>query len=83
MPADLPPPCKHKNNICLSGLVVHHPALKTLLKYVTGGCPVKTGRNWTKEEIYVEFMRAPHESALSDNVIANFAVEAKVNVVSE
>ena len=65
LPADLPSPRKNRNNMCLSGLAVHHPAYETLLEYVTGGCLVKTGRNWTKEEIHKEVMRGPHESDLA------------------
>ena len=62
--AELPPPVKYRNNMCLSGLDIHHPAYETLQKYATGGCPVKTVQNWTKEEIHVEVMRGTHESAL-------------------
>ena len=45
LPDELPPPVKHQNNMCPSGLEVHHPAYDTLLKYATGGCTVNTGRN--------------------------------------
>ena len=82
-PAEMPPPGKHQNNMCLSGLAVHHPAYKMLLKYATGGCPVKTGLNWTKEEINAAVMRRPHESALADDAIAHFSTEAKVKVASK
>ena len=73
LPAELPLPGKHQNNMCPSGLAVHHPAYETLQKYATGGCSVKTGRNWTKEEIHVAVMRGPHESALEEEVIAHFS----------
>ena len=81
-PAELPPPDKHRNNMCLSGLAVHHPASETLKRYATGGCPVKTGRNWTKEEIHAAVMRGPHESALAEKAISHFASEAKEKVAS-
>ena len=48
LPAELPPPGKHRNKMGPSGLAVHHPAYETLQKYATGGYPIKTGRNWTK-----------------------------------
>ena len=61
---------------------VHHPAYETLKIYATGRCPVKTGRNWTKEEIHAAMMRGPHESALSEEEISHLAAEAKEKVVS-
>ena len=82
-PAELPPPGKHRNNMCLSGLEVHHPTYETLLKYATGGCPIKTGRYWNKEEIHVAVIRVPHESALADDTIAHFTAEAKGKVASK
>ena len=69
--------------MCPPGLVVHHPAYDTLWKYATGVCPVKTDRNWTKEEIHAAVMRGSHESALSDEAIAHFAAEAKEKVASK
>ena len=80
MPAELPPPCKHRNNMCPSVLAVHHPASETLQKYATEGCPVNNGQNWTKEETHAEVMRGPHESALAEKAIAHFAAEAKEKV---
>ena len=77
LPAGLPPPGKHQNNMCPLGLSVYHPAYETLQKYVTVGCPVKTGRNYTKEKIHAAVMRGPHESALVEEAIAHFAAEAK------
>ena len=77
LPAELLPPGKHRNNMCLSGLAVHHPAYETLKIYATGGCPVKTGRNWNKEEIHSAVMRGPHGSILAEEAIAHFSAEAK------
>ena len=82
MPTELPPPGKHRNNMCPSGLAVHHPAYDTLQQYATGGCPVKTGQNWTKEETHTAVMRDPHESALAEEAIAHLAAEAKEKVSS-
>ena len=64
-PADLPPPGKHRNKMCQSGLTVHHPSYETLKRYKTEGCHVKTGQNWTKEEIHAAVMRGTNESALT------------------
>ena len=80
--AKLPPPDKHQNNMCPLGLAVHHPDYETLKRYATEGCPVKNGRNWTKEEINSAVMRGPHESDLSEESVAHFAAEAKKKVAS-
>ena len=80
--AELPPPGKHRNNMCPSGLAVHHPAYETLQKYATGGCPVKTGQDWTKEEIHAAVMRGPHKSYFAEEAIAHFAAKAKEKVAS-
>ena len=77
LPADFPPPGKHQDNMCLSGLAVHHPAYETLEKYTTGGCPVKNGQNFTKEEIHATLMRGPNDSDLIEEEIYHFAAEAK------
>ena len=82
MPYELPPPSKHRNNICLSGLAGHHPDYETLQKYATGECPVKTVRNWNKEEIHAAVMRGPHESYLAEEAINNFTAESKEKVAS-
>ena len=63
--------------MCPSVLAVHHPAYETLKIYAMEGCPVNTGRNWTKEEIHVAVIRGPHESPLSEEAIAHFSAEAK------
>ena len=63
--------------MCPLGLAVHHPAYETLKTYATEGCPVKNGRNWTKEEINAAVMRVPHESDLSEEAIDHFTAEAK------
>ena len=80
LPAELPPPGKNRNKMCPSGLAVNHPAYETLQKYATGGCPVKTGQNWTKEEIHAAVMRGFHQSALTEEAISHFAAEEKEKV---
>ena len=73
LPAELPPPGKHQNNMCPSGLEVHHPDYETLKQYATGEWTVKTDQNWTKEEIHAAVMRSPHDSALAEEAIAHFS----------
>ena len=75
LPAELPPPGKNRNNMCPSGLAVHHPAYETLQKYATGRCTIKTGQNLTKEEIHTAEMRGPQESALAEEVITHLAAK--------
>lgn len=41
----------HRNNMCPSGSALHHPAAATLVEYSTKGCPTKTGRPWTLQEV--------------------------------
>ena len=82
LPAELPPTDKHQNNMCSSGLAVHHPDYETLQKYATGGCPVKTVQNWTKGEIHAVATRVPHDSDLSLKAIDHFTAEAKEKVAS-
>ena len=77
LPAELSPPGKHQNNMCPSGLAVHQLAYETFKKYATGGCPVNTGQNWTKEEIHAAVMRGPHKSALEEEAFAHFTAESK------
>lgn len=64
LPDDLPPPTVHRNQMCPSGLAMHHPAATTLLQYATGGCPTNTGDPWTKEQMQAAIDRGPHISAL-------------------
>ena len=66
--------------MCLSGLEVNYPSYETLKRYATEGCPVKTGRNWTKEDINAAVMRGSHDSALSEEAIAHFSAEPKLKV---
>ena len=68
--------------MCPLGLAVHHPAYEKLKRYATKGCPVKNGRNLTKEDINAAVMRGPHESALSEESISHFTAEAKKKVAS-
>ncbi len=68
-------PVAHRNNMCPSGLAIHHPAADELLKYATKGCPTETGQNWTKEMMAAAVERGPHASALTPEAIAYFEKE--------
>lgn len=59
----------HRNNMCPSGLALRHPAAPALLRYATNGCPVKTGKPWTSDEMQAAIDRGPHKSALATEAI--------------
>ena len=42
---------EYVGQMCPAGLALHHPAAATLLEYATQGCPCKTGRPWTIQEM--------------------------------
>jgi hypothetical protein len=54
-----------KGSMCPSNLALHHPAAAKLLQYATGGCPCKTGKPWTKKQMWAAIARGPHISAFS------------------
>ncbi len=62
--------------MCPTGRALHHPATDLLLDRVQFGCPTKTGRPWTKEEIWEAVEKGPHRSALSVEALAHFTEEA-------
>ncbi len=65
-----------------SGLAWEHLAYKTPLKYATGGCLVEKGCPWMQDEITAMAERGLHGSALSDETIEHFRVEAAAKVES-
>jgi hypothetical protein len=81
---DLPPPGKsletHRGGMCPSGLAMHHPAAEILSEWATYGCPTRTGKRWTKEEMTEAVVRGPHCSALSEEAIAHFKAEVEEKV---
>ena len=48
-----------------------------LREWATFGCPTRTGRNWSKDEIWEAVERGPHRSAMSPDAIEHFAAEIK------
>ena len=64
-----------KGAMCPSGLALHHEAADTLLQYATKGCPTKTGKPWTREEITAAVERGPHVSAMDPEAMQQLAAE--------
>ena len=64
------------NEMCPTEIATSHPAGALLAEWVTMGCPTKTGRLWTKEELCEAVERGPHQSALSPEALAHFAAES-------
>jgi hypothetical protein len=64
LPDAMLPLSLHRNQMCPSGLALHHPAAKTLLQYAMKGCPTNTGNPWTIQQMQAAIDRGPHVSAL-------------------
>jgi hypothetical protein len=50
----------YRNSMCPTGRALNHPAANFLSEWATFGCPARTGRNWTKEEMWEAVERGPH-----------------------
>ena len=74
LPRTRPP---HWNFMCPTGPALNHPAATLLREWATLGCPTRTGRNWTKEEIWAAVERGPHQSATSPEALTHFTEEIK------
>ena len=65
--ASLPPqhdrPLEYCNEMCPSGIATSHPAGELLSEWSQPGCPTKTGRPWSKEEMWEAVARGPHQSS--------------------
>ena len=66
--------------MCPSGLALKHPAADLLLQYATQGCPAKTGKNWTREEMQAAIDRGNHP--MEPEVMAQLTQEAQDKVKS-
>eukprot|EP00986_Skeletonema_menzelii_P004917 scaffold1721_cov105-Skeletonema_menzelii.AAC.2 len=75
-------PQEYRNSMCPSGLALEHPAAAVLLEYASGGCPTKTGKNWTREMIEEAIARGPHVSATSAEAIAYYKSEIDQKVAA-
>ena len=82
--ASLPPkherPLDYRNEMCPAGIATSHPAGELLAEWAQMGCPTKTGRPWSKDEMWEAVARGPHQSSLSTEAIAHFAVEGAEKV---
>ncbi len=67
----------YRNFMCPTGRALNHPAADILRKWATFGCPTRTGRNWTKDEMWEAVERGPHRSATTPEVIKHFTKEIK------
>jgi hypothetical protein len=70
----------HQNSMCPVGCALKHPAAKVLKEWATFGCPTRTGKPWTKAEMWEAVARGPHCLALSPEAIAHFKAEATEKV---
>jgi len=63
--------------MCPTGRALNHPAADTLHEWATFGCPTRTGRDWTREEMCEAVERGPHRSATTPEALIHFAEEIK------
>ena len=66
---------EYRNAMCPTGRALHHPANNMLRDWATFGCPTRTGRNWSKEEMWEAVERGPHRSATSPEAMEHSAAE--------
>jgi hypothetical protein len=70
--------------MCPQNVALHHPAAVSLLKYATGGgCPVESGKLWTKQQMTAAVERGPHMSALDPAAIEAHLVDVKEKVANK
>ena len=69
-------PIKFKGGMCPAGLALHHPAADLLTQYASGGCPVQTGRPWSRAEMQAAIKKGPHASALEPAAMLQLSSEA-------
>ena len=80
MPPEKEAPSKYRGQMCPDGLALHHPAAETLLQYATGGCPTRTGKPWTRQQINEAIARGNHVSAREPTAREQFYQEAQEKV---
>ena len=68
--------------MCPANLATHHPAAQDLLKYAMQGCPVQTGKPWTKELMQAAITKGPHASALVPAAIEQLRQEVHDKVAA-
>ena len=63
-----------------AGCASTHPAAHALQEWAMFGCPTRTGKPWSKEEMWEAVARAPHRSALSPGALEHVTTEAAEKV---
>lgn len=66
--------------MCPTGRALKHPATGLLAEWATMGYPTKTGRPWSKDEIWEAVACGPHQSVLSPDALDHFAEVAAKKV---
>ena len=70
----------YHNFMSPTGRALNHPAADILCDWATFGCPTRTGKNWTKEEMWEAVEWGPHRSATSPEALQHFAEEIKKKI---
>jgi hypothetical protein len=70
------PPQVYRNSMCPTRRALSHPATGLLKEWATLGCPTRTGKPWTRDEVWEAVAHGPHQSALSPEALIHFAEEA-------
>ena len=73
-------PQTYRNEMCPAGIATAHPAGSMLSEWSQMGCPTRTGKPWSKAEMWEAVERGPHQSSLSPEAIAHFAEESAEKV---
>ena len=80
LPAPTARPDSYRNEMCPAGIATSHPAGSMLAEWSQMGCPTRTGKPWSKAEMWEAVARGPHQSSLSPEAIAHFAEESAEKV---
>ncbi len=59
----------------LRGRALLHPVAQLLQEWSEGGCPTKTGRDWTLREMQAAIEKGPHKSAMEPGALIHFREE--------
>jgi hypothetical protein len=78
--AILPPtqarPNTYRNKMCPAGIATMHPTGDLPAEWSQLGCPTKTGKPWSKQEMWEVVARGPHQSSLSPKALAHCTEES-------
>ena len=68
-------PLEYHSRMCPAGIATLYPAGELLVEWSQLRRPTKTGRPWSKEEMWEAVARGPHQSSLSPDALVHFAAE--------